>query len=249
MDKLFQLIKDNSALFIAIASATGYLSAYEFEIGQCSVYNIPENFIEIDLQNILAFTSIIIFSLLTTIGFIHFTLKIMANEPLSIAYPCNPTQRFISLILSIVVFVAMIMSSLSLYRDIVKYILIGSAIAWLLNIWWTGLYNMKKGVIPAHYKIAPHRILKVLAVPYFIIIAPILVKSMESYGAFKASQRVEFPTVNSKGSLVILKQYGQKLYCKKFDSKVFKLKDSLFILNIAQNPAIQLSIKQVRIKQ
>lgn len=245
MERLFKLIKDNSTIFITLLTALGYMSAYEYEVGQCDYFDIPVNFIEIDLQELISFTSFAFLYLMLCAGLIYCIIQ-MNN-----LFTINALQKYITTFLG---FLTLISISLKKLLIIPSSVQLCVCACFLLVAICIRLYNVK------HLKISNIRLYnlehnnksvvisqKITFVPFAIVVFVLTILAIKEVGYLNSSTKSQFYNINYKSNLVLIKQYGQKLYCRDFDVKTHKFKDSLIVINIAQTEKIKISLLPITI--
>jgi hypothetical protein len=247
MEQLFKLIKENSALFITLTSAIGYLTVYEYELGQCTYYGIPKEFIEINVQTILGVISYAVIILLLYFAIFYVIKKVITNESLIRAYPSNAIQRIIFLIGSLIYLAGVVAVTLNVYPNIKVQIAIAAVGTFTLISTVMFIYNIKKKIQHQPYSFTIHRAMKIFVFPFLLLGIALFHRFIVKYGYFKASTIHTFYQVNSKPQIVLLKQYGDKLFCREFDAKTHVFKDSLVMINLAQTPSLKIFYKPIEI--
>jgi hypothetical protein len=247
MEKLFQIIKKNPALVITAISAIGYLFAYLFQLGQCKYFHIPDNFIEVDLKSILSFASIAVAYSVLILAVVTWIFHIFDNLAKTLAQKIT---------IAIVAWPPFIIPSLILLTDISgRSAILATAVFIIiqsLTLLAIQLYNRRhkfdtsqknyetKNTEPMYYFYA-----------YCILFGVIGMMAFISWlGYMSASNKQMFYTLRNKNdNLVLLKQFGDKIFCKEYDIKSKKLKDSIVIINMNQTPTIKLTSQRIKINQ
>jgi len=244
MKKLLDLIKKNASIFITLISALCYLLAYVYQFGQCLYYNIPDNFIEMDLQTVIPFASFVLVVLLV-IGAITYIFEDVFIETFLTSFQRN-SFRFLVLFVPFITYllrIAEIISSQYAYGVLGVTFVLTFVLLYVFN------RRNKKHHIPAPVD-SPNETKFNFEIVYAVMAFAMFIVAFGEAGYLQASYKNKFYVVeHDKGNVALIKKYGGKLFCKQFDAQTHKFKNSFIIIDLAEKSDISILTEQVSINK
>ena len=224
----------NDSLIIAFLTLWGYVAAYRYEVGYLKYFQIPAEFIEINISNLLS-TAVIVLGFLTS-GFLIInglsSTGIFEIDELR----KSPIKRQV---LKYLLFLLMILFFLAIYpnHQKISLIILGLYSLWEI-VWFTCVYNRgsfkdrieleEKHESPVRNRMISNR-LSLMILGLFIALSFLSV--MESIGQSSAKNQKIFLRLNDRQSLVVIRVYPDKIIAKPFDPITKVLKDQIRIIS------------------
>ncbi|HVS91807.1 MAG TPA: hypothetical protein VHE59_07230 [Mucilaginibacter sp.] len=228
----------DTAVIITISTAVLYLSTYFYEIGECSIYDIPGGFISINLNNVLTYSALTFFYLalfslpcIVIVGI----LELATNRSILDRYR---TTAFCFSIIYIIGFL-----ELSLIFPEIKT----TTLLILCGIATTMLFLIIFACVGVRFRLKSKRkinqenqglsaelfFLKLVKKEGVFLALCVLIPYLSLlYGQFQAVKITSFIMFHDRYDFIVLKKYDDYLFCKKYDVVRNKLDDSLIVIHL-----------------
>lgn len=258
MKKIIEFLTGYTTLFITGLSALGYMLAYLYELGQCDYYHISSEFISIDLQSILSFISLFIVSLtfITTLVYSIGVVNALFCKSLFQLYVIDIT------ICSILIAFVLQQFEILPLRFYFYYLSLGSTVLFIF-IQLFAFYNRKKSLKPKppiqdqfiakfknrfsfQFSMLDNKNFRMALVVYTTGALLVIVKQA---GFYQALNKIDYPLViNNKQTMILLKKYGDRLFCKTYNIHSKKL-GNIIAINLAKTDTLQISAEEIKINK
>ncbi|MFT3908332.1 MAG: hypothetical protein QM737_02815 [Ferruginibacter sp.] len=232
----------NSTLFFAALTGYAYFIWFEFEMGICSVYDIPTYLITVSMPNILIFATTLFTVILSSVWYLDLTTPLLKKgmqneERVHKIY-------FINGIL-LVVFIFIVMASpfswgliLGLFILLLIINILSWGILFLFYIRKKGSFDDKLGEVFKSNTDTKYNFLTVFGKPTHTSVTIILLIMLLPLTTFfigwgNALSRTEYQSLYNKPNILVLKKYDDLLVCRNVNRKTKTLGDSLLLIKIS----------------
>ncbi len=244
MKQTLDFLKNHTTLILAIVSGYLYLCTYFFESGYLQVFDIPNDYLSIDLNTILLDSSKIIQLIFTAI-FIYQLVKIVFRKWMSKSSINDYVGTTICLSASFIFLAAT-----------ASIILISSLrtafFAWVIIVLVTAFFVLKSYIqkkgnsIESNNKQEIEDKFKTSKLPFydtyfygiFLILFPVFICTLLGEGI--ATKVTHLPMINDSTKYLVIRKYGDQLLCKDYDFVNKKLGKQIIIVKIPINKPIAL---------
>lgn len=223
----------SEAILAVLIPIFGYLLAFSYEKGFCAYFNIPVEFIEINLINALKITGTLI-----TITFIIWMFYEFLD---SIKFFNNPIGRALSRILIPIILIPMAIYIFDLPWSYILIMYPVIFVLFVLPLFQRGIKGYKRKVeytlnqdLKDEYLI--DKLAKIIG-PYTVVFLSFFIVGLgilNVAGGFNAKAKRTFMVIKSNPELVILRKYSKNFICTSFDRKKKEIKKNFYLKNVDQ---------------
>lgn len=238
-----------------IAAAIGYTMAYLYELGYCSAFGIPSEFIQLQSTNIIATVSrvFISFYLLFWVGF---ALLLYVNSPSR--GPLTPIRRRMLIIAFVLLgYIAFALGYQRAFQEwyLAIVLLVYFALVLFVVPRWTrkdvtGGYIAKLAAQDEADRQAPDPLAFITkrigwaTIGILFFLAAVLLLSYLN-GEDAATRQEYFLVPSTDKDSVVLRVYGDRLICTQLDERSNEPNGRLFVLKLDDEPRPVLSLQKV----
>jgi hypothetical protein len=234
-DKIIDYIKSNPTVALTILTAYSWFCAYNYQVGFCSFFSVPSEYIDISTIDILKFVSSIL-----GISFV------MYNQFYDIfkSWVHVSNQSMKQLILSFLIFATLfgywILYFIAKLPLTIYYLYAGLASVILILI----ILNRRK----THVEEDTNRPMKTAPSFWYMYGLLLIVPLFCLYvGYGNASKKTYFEVLSEHKSVAVIRRFGDNIILKNFNSKTQQFGDSIFVIKLGPtNPLNLVNVKLLK---
>jgi len=238
-----------------IAVAVGFIMAYIYELGYCSIYGIPNEFIQLQSTNIISIVVKVFLSFFLLFWVIFFLL-LYVNDPNR--KRLGPISRRLLLIVFFIL--AYIGLAFGYYRAFQEWYLILPIFVYFTALFFIGPLWTQKSVTGGYIEKLAAQDKADRKTPYpltlitknaggstigIVLFVSLLLLLSYFSGEDTATRQEYFLVPSTNENSVVLRIYGDELICTQLDNQSNKPNGNLFILKLDDEPRPILSSRKV----